>query len=367
MRIFGIALSVSWTILQLYVFARAWTVPAIRRRIPRAVFIGGAILLWVIFALGRLRGHGAVGPAAVLLELFGLSTLVALFLCALPLFAVDLVSGFGFLMRRRAPALRGWALLAGIGLSGIALVQGMRPPLVAPYEVRLPGLPAALDGTVIVALSDLHLGSILGSGWLEARIAQIEREQPDLVVLLGDIVEGHDPLEGGLLRQLIRLRAPLGVWAVTGNHEQYEHAAAGGTLEAAGLQLLHDRWVEAAPGLVLAGVDDLTSRRRAGFGGDPIGAALAGHPPGAVILLSHSPLQSEVAARDGVGLMLSGHTHGGQVWPFGYLVRLSYPLLAGRYAVGATTVLVSRGAGTWGPRMRLWLPGEILRVTLRAG
>jgi predicted MPP superfamily phosphohydrolase len=342
-------------------------VPAIRGRVPRAVFIGGAALLWAVFVLGRLGSHGAVWPGAVLLELFGLSTLVALFLCAMTLFAVDLVTGFGFLMRRRAPALRGWALLAGIGLAGIALVQGMRPPLVAPYEVRLPRLPAALDGTVNVALSDLHLGSTLGSSWLEARVAQIEREKPDLVVLLGDIVEGHAPLGGGLLRQLARLRAPLGVWAVTGNHEQFDRAAAGGSLEAAGVQVLHDRWVEAAPGLVLAGVDDLTSRRRARVGGDFIGASLAGRPPGATVLLSHSPLESETAARDGVGLMLAGHTHGGQVWPFGYLVRLSYPLLAGRYEVGAMTVLVSRGAGTWGPRMRLWLPGEIMRVTLRAG
>ena len=93
--------------------------------------------------------------------------------------------------------------------------------------------------------------------------------------------------------------------------------------------------------------------------------ALAGVTPGATILLSHTPWQAEKAARAGVGLMLSGHTHGGQIWPFGYLVRRVYPLLAGQYDVDGMAVIVCRGTGTWGPPMRLWPPGEILRVTLR--
>ena len=95
--------------------------------------------------------------------------------------------------------------------------------------------------------------------------------------------------------------------------------------------------------------------------------ALANRPPGAAILLSHSPLQAGAAAAAGAGLMLSGHTHDGQIWPFGYLVRLSYPLLGGRYEVDGMPVIVCRGTGTWGPRMRLWRPSEILRITLRSG
>ena len=218
-----------------------------------------------------------------------------------------------------------------------------------------------------MALSDLHLGSLIDGRWLEARVAQIAGEYPDIVVLLGDLVEGHGGAEGDLLQAFARIRAPLGVWAVTGNHEHFRNGGGAGkrAFEGAGVRVLHDSWAEAAPGLVVAGVDDLTSRRRSGAGGDPVGAALAGRPPGATVLLSHSPWETGPAARAGVGLMLSGHTHGGQIWPFGYLVRIAYPLLAGRYEVGEMTVLASRGAGTWGPRMRLWLPGEILRVTLR--
>jgi len=136
--------------------------------------------------------------------------------------------------------------------------------------------------------------------------------------------------------------------------------------EEVSFNLLRNSWAEVRPGLVLAGVDDLTARRRNGQVGDPISQALADRPPGAAILLSHTPWEAERAAKAGVGLMLCGHTHGGQIWPFDYLVRSRYPLLEGRYEVDGMTVIVCRGTGTWGPRMRLWRPSEILRVTLRA-
>lgn len=117
--------------------------------------------------------------------------------------------------------------------------------------------------------------------------------------------------------------------------------------------------------MLLAGVENFTARHRSGQGGDIISRTLALRPPGAAVLLSHTPRQAEKISHAGANLMLSGHTHGGQIWPFGYLVRLVYPLLEGRYEVDGMTAIVTRGAGTWGPRMRLWHPGEILRVTLK--
>jgi hypothetical protein len=153
---------------------------------------------------------------------------------------------------------------------------------------------------------------------------------------------------------------------VTGNHEFH------GTdnksirlMDAAGFKLLRNRWREVRPGFILAGVDDLTTKYRRGWKDDYISEALAGRPPGVTVLLSHTPWEADRAARAGASLMLSGHTHGGQIWPFGYLVRRIYPLLGGRYEMSGMTVIVCRGTGTWGPRMRLWRPGEILRVTLR--
>jgi predicted MPP superfamily phosphohydrolase len=210
----------------------------------------------------------------------------------------------------------------------------------------------------------MHLGSQLGDQWLAARIAQVNAQRPDLVVLLGDIFEGHGPPKDQLIATFKGLSAPLGIWAVPGNHEFH----GGGDMrlfEGVSFKLLRSGWAEVRPGLVLSGVDDLTSRRRRGQGGDPISQALVGRPPGATILLSHTPWQAERAAKAGVGLMLSGHTHGGQIWPFDYLVRNRYPLLEGRYEVNGMTVIVCRGTGTWGPRMRLWRPSEILHVTLR--
>lgn len=347
-----------WTLAHVYVFWRVWSVPIVARRVPRIALIAIAIVLWASFLLER-----TVPP----LEIIGINWLAVLFFTFLCLLAADVVTGFGFLFRRAAPAIRGWALVAAGALTAIALVQGLRPPVVRDYSVRLPGLPAAADSTVVVVISDLHLGTLLGERWLNARIAQVEALKPDLVVALGDIVEGHGGTEGALVPALRRLTAPLGVWAVTGNHEHYGSRGTGpGPLDAAGFTVLHDRWAEVKPGLVLAGVDDLTRGRRSGRDSASVEQALAGRPPGATVFLSHTPWQAETAARAGAGLMLAAHTHGGQIWPFNYLSATRYPLQAGWYVVHGMSVIVSRGTGTWGPRMRLWLPSEILRITLRA-
>ena len=366
MSIFGIILILACTLMHTYVFWRAASVPAVKRHVSGKLLVGAGVILWMIFLLGRLIGHGGSGIAAGLLELLGMNWLAVVFLTFMSLVVVDLVTLFGLFVPRLAPSLRGWALLVAGTLSAIALVQGLRPPVVQRYEVALPGLPAEMDGTVLVGLSDLHLGSLLGETWLAARIDQVRAQKPDLVVLLGDIFEGHGELEDTLLVTMHGLAAPLGVWAVPGNHEFHGGDGAGiKRIEKAGSQVLRNCWVEVRPGFVLAGVDDLTSARRTGQGGDYISKALSERPPGATILLSHTPWEVEKAANAGVGLMLSGHTHGGQIWPFGYLVRLAYPLLGGRYEISGMTVIVCRGTGTWGPRMRLWRPGEILRVTLR--
>lgn len=353
------------TLLHVYVGWRAGSVPAIQRRVPRRWLIGGVALLWATCLAGRLIGHHGSGPVAAALELFGMSWLAALLLTAVALLGVELVTGFGWLLRRRAPTLRGCALIGGAALSIMALVQGLRAPAVRAHEVRLAGLPAALDGTVVVALADLHLGNLIGARWLAARVKQIEQQRPDLVLLLGDIFEGHDPVRDELAIRLRRLTAPLGVFAVTGNHDDHGDDDGVRRIAAAGPRVLNDRHVQVRPGLILAGVNDLGRRRRQPTG-EIVTRVLERAPPGALVLLSHRPLHAAEAAAAGADLMLAGHTHGGQIWPLGYLVRLGYPLLTGRFQVRGMTVIVTRGAGTWGPRMRLWHRGEILRITLRA-
>lgn len=355
------------TVMHIYVFWRAASVPLVKRHIPGKALLGLGVVLWLVFFSGRMFGHGSSGVPAGMVELVGMTWMAVLFLTAVSLFAIEIVTAFGFLIPRLVPTLRGLALLIGGILSMIALVQGLRPPEVYNYEVYLSGLPPEMDGKVLVAMSDLHIGSQLGKSWLEARVAQVRNQRPDLVVLLGDLFEGHGLPQGDLIPVLRSLSAPLGVWAVPGNHEFHGGSNTGLSLiQAAGINVLLNRWVEIRPGLLLGGIEDLTADRRAGRNSDPLSKALADKPQGATILLSHTPREYKKAAKAGVGLMLSGHTHGGQIWPFGYLVQHSYPLLEGRYEVEHMTVIVCRGTGTWGPRMRLWHTGEILRVTLHS-
>ncbi len=362
---FGTILITVGSLVHIYVFWRIASVPVVNRRVPRTIFVGAGLILWLLFFLGRIVGHGGTGFLAGTVEFLGMNWMGVLFLVFIPLLFMDLVTCFGFLMPRISPSLRGLALLVGLVLSSIALFQGLRPPVVEKYEVSIPGLPNTMDGTVVVAMSDMHLGSQLGERWLAARIEQVKALKPDIVVLLGDIFEGHGMPDDRLIRTLKQLTAPSGIFAVPGNHEFHGESSMNLFAEA-NFKLLRNGWVEVGPGLILAGVDDLTNRRRNGQGGDPISTSLADRPPHATILLSHTPWQAERAAMAGVGLMLCGHTHGGQIWPFDYIVRTRYPLLEGRYEVDGMSVVVCRGTGTWGPRMRLWRPSEISLVTLHA-
>jgi predicted MPP superfamily phosphohydrolase len=326
-----------------------------------------AIVLWLSYPLARAMEAFGQNRLIYFLELAGGTWMGLLFLLFSALIAVELVTAGGWILQRPAPVMRGWAALAAMVLALIAVGQALRPPVVRDHAVRLAGLPAELDGTVLVALSDLHIGSPAAGRWIEHLIERVNGMRPDLVVLLGDIVDGDPGRLQPMLPLLRELRAPLGVWAVTGNHEYYmgvEESVA--LLEAAGYEVLRDRWAEAAPGLVVAGVDDLTARRQFGDREPAVAPLLESGPPAGTILLSHSSWEAETAAASGAGLMLSGHTHEGQIWPFNYLVRLRYPLLGGRYDIGGMAAIVCRGTGTWGPPMRLWRPSEIVRVRLVA-
>jgi predicted MPP superfamily phosphohydrolase len=365
--LFGFILFMAVTVMHFYVFWRASSVPFLRRRVPLKALVGSGVILWTVFCIGRFTGHNAIGATAATIELAGMDWMGALFLYTVCMLAVDGVTGFGLFMPRMAPSLRGLGLILGGLLSAIAAFQGGRPPVVHEYEVSIPGLPADMDGMVVVGVSDLHIGMLIGSHWLKDLIAQIQEQKPDMVVLLGDVFEGRGLPPQGLIEDLKHLSAPLGVWAVLGNHEYHgREASSVDPFNGTDIKVLRNSWREIRPGLVLAGIDDLTAIHRSGRSSDAMTDMLADRPAGATILLSHTPWQTGKAAAAGVGLMLSGHTHGGQIWPFGYLVQGRYPLLAGLYRVDGMPVIVSRGAGTWGPRMRLWLPGEILRVTLKA-
>jgi uncharacterized protein len=362
---FGVILSI-WTLMNVYVGWRASSIPLIARFVPRPAFFLVLLILWASYILSRIAERNGLLGSARFLEFIGSYWVGIGFLIFLCFLAADLVTGFGYLMPRFAPEIRAYSLVGALVLCAIAFIQAHRPPVITNYEIAIQNLPAERDGTVLILLSDTHLGTMLDENWAEARIAQVEALHPDLIVLAGDIVEDHGEAKRKWGPLLGKLSASLGVWAVDGNHETY---GSGGThdtvLQDAGIHLLHDRWERAAPGLIVAGVDDLTTigHRTSDF--TPyLDQALSGRPStAAAIFVSHTPWPPN-RAYPGVSLMLSGHTHNGQIWPFNYVVKRMYPFVAGKYDVKGMPLVVCRGTGTWGPRMRLWQRGEIVRIVL---
>jgi predicted MPP superfamily phosphohydrolase len=358
------------TLLHIYVFVRVDSLLRCRRWFNRKVLVGTGVVLWLIFFLGRLYGGHEHGFLTVALEVVGMHWMGSLFLIAVGLFFADLACGFGFMFPKTAIGMRTFGLVCGSTLVFIAHVQGIRPPVIETHDVVINGLSPKLDGTNVAVMADLHVGEMMvGSRWLNARIDQVQALRPDFIFLVGDLFErSSDPSE--LVPVVRRLSAPLGVWAVRGNHDSLRpnrRDVTGEILAGAGIRLLVNEWVRMTDGLVLAGIDDLTSsRRRPGEAEANLDRALSNRPVEPTIFLSHTPWMTQRAAGAGVDMMLSGHTHNGQIWPFNYLIRTRYPFVGGRYDVDGMTLIVCRGTGTWGPRMRLWAPGEISHITLRS-
>jgi len=359
----------AWTGMHLYVFWRLSTIPLIHSHISRPYLFSAAAVIWASLFLGRFLDSRGLETPATLLERFYMNWLGILFLIFCGLLAIDVITAFGFVFRSHVPMLRTVGFAVGIVLATMALIQGARSPVVNDYEIRLADLLPEDDGLQIAVISDLHVGRLLDGQWLTARIEQIKTLRPDLVLMLGDLFEGDSQSErqDSMVPLFRSIAARYGVWAVTGNHES--HGGRDGTirfLEAAGVHVLRNEWQQAAPGLALGGVEDGGHYDSLANAQSRVTKALAAKPTGvATIFLSHRPQMVDDVASAGVGLMLCGHTHAGQIWPFSYLVRLMNPLLAGKYVINGMPVIVSRGTGTWGPRMRLWPPGEILRITLR--
>lgn len=267
----------------------------------------------------------------------------------------------------RAIAGAAGVLAAGLGAAGAASALG--EVAVSNVRVRLPRLPAALSGLRVVQISDLHIGPTIGRAWLEDIVARINALEPDLVAITGDLVDGSVEELREHTAPLADLRARHGVYFVTGNHEYYSGADAWiAELRRLGVKVLRNERVtigEGADVLDLAGVDDWSAH---GFGrghGRDLARALEGRDPAReLILLAHQPKQIIEAAAMGVGLQLSGHTHGGQIFPWGLFVRLDQPYVAGLARHGDAQIYVSRGTGYWGPPMRVGAPPEITLIEL---
>jgi predicted MPP superfamily phosphohydrolase len=257
------------------------------------------------------------------------------------------------------------ALAAGVGgvVAGLAAI-GVRSALgsvqIKEMEIALRGLPRELAGFRLVQISDVHVGPLLRKDWVAHVVNQIRGLSPDLVAITGDLVDGsvHELREH--VAPLSSLKPPHGVFFVTGNHEYYSGVEEWyAHLPTLGVRPLRNQRVEVAPGLDLAGIEDPT-------GSPDLEAALEGRDPArALVLLAHQPRQFLEAAKREVPLTLSGHTHGGQIWPFSWVVALVQPYLAGLHRRGSSQLYVSRGTGFWGPPMRVFAPAEITLIKLQ--
>jgi predicted MPP superfamily phosphohydrolase len=263
------------------------------------------------------------------------------------------------------------AIAAGVGAVAGALGVGGLVNVARGFRVRrvrvpLAKLPAHASGYVIVQLTDVHVGPTIGRGFVEEVVRQTNAQNPDMVVITGDLVDGTVGQLAHLVEPLRDLRARDGVFFVTGNHEYYSGADAWiahlGTL---GIRVLRNERVDVRDAFQLAGVDDASAARVLPHHGQDVPRAAAGRDLGrALVLLAHQPKAVKDAAAAGVDLQLSGHVHGGQMVPFNWLVRLDQPFVGGLHRVGDTWVYVSEGTGYWGPPMRVGSSSELTRIEL---
>jgi predicted MPP superfamily phosphohydrolase len=268
------------------------------------------------------------------------------------------------------------AIVVGVAVVLVCwgLYEAMRVPRVRTTEVVLPRLGPGLDGTRVVLLADTHFGPINRARWSARTAAAVTALEPDVVCHAGDIADGTVARRRAQAAPLGGIRARLARVYVTGNHEYFGEAQAWlDHMAELGWTPLHNRHEVVERGgdrLVLAGIDDATAVASGLPGhGANLTEALAGAGPDLpVLLLAHQPQQVRHAAAAGVDLQVSGHTHGGQIWPFHYLVRVDQPSVQGLSRHGDRTQLyTTRGVGFWGPPLRVFAPSEISLLILRTG
>jgi predicted MPP superfamily phosphohydrolase len=260
--------------------------------------------------------------------------------------------------------------LLALAVTAIGFVNARRLARIKRVDVPIAGLPSELDGYAIAQISDIHVGPTIKRAYLNAIVNKVNALKPDAIAVTGDLVDGSVQRLALHTAPLSRLAAPDGVFFVTGNHEYYSGAEQWiAEVRRLGLRVLMNEHVIRHRGqasLMIAGVTDYTAQYfNPAHKSDPQQAA-AGAPAGVAVkvLLAHQPRSATAAADAGFDLQLSGHTHGGQFFPWNLFVPLQQPFVAGLNRVRSLWVYTSRGTGYWGPPKRFGAPSEITLVRL---
>lgn len=243
---------------------------------------------------------------------------------------------------------------------------------VVDVDIPIANLPPELKGFTIVQLSDIHVSSTIRRRYIDAIVDATNELKPDLVAITGDLVDGSVPALRDHIAPLGRLESRHGTYVCTGNHEYYSGAPAWvEELRRIGLTVLENQHVvldHEGAALTVAGVTDFGAHHFDPEKRSDPQAAVAGSPEDVPrVLLAHQPRSAPAAAEAGIDLQLSGHTHGGQFWPWMYFVPLQQPFVHGLHRLGRLAIYVSRGTGYWGPPKRFGAPSEITRIRLVPG
>jgi uncharacterized protein len=255
-----------------------------------------------------------------------------------------------------------------VTLIGLVIARGR--PRITEVTVPIDNLPQSLNGFSIAQISDIHVGSTIKRGFVESIVRRVNELEPDMIAVTGDLVDGSVPRLSAHTAPLAKLSARYGAFFVTGNHEYYSGESAWtDEIRRLGIRVLKNEHVvlrHNGGALVLAGVTDFSAHHFDPLQrSDPAGA-LRGAPAdaGAKILLAHQPSSAAAAERAGYDLQLSGHTHGGQFWPWSFFVRYFQPFTGGLNRLNKLWVYVNHGTGYWGPPNRFGVPSEITRIKL---
>ena len=275
------------------------------------------------------------------------------------------------LPRRRALArlIAGGVAFGGAALTGTGVAIAAYGFTKRRLDITLSKLPAAFDGFKIVQVSDVHVGPTLGRAFVESMVAAANEEQADLIAITGDLVDGTVEQLRDQTAPLAGLVATHGAYFVTGNHEYYSGVDEWVTeVQRLGIQVLRNQSVVLRRGDAAIDLAGVTDHRAGRYGDGPdFEAALTGRDETReLLLLAHQPAALVEAVRRDVGLQLSGHTHGGQFWPWNWVVYLVQPVVSGLARFGRTQVYVNAGTGYWGPPVRLGTQAEVTVLTLRA-